>query len=167
MKRILLIAIAFVSTLALKAQDQKPEDVIKVSSERFDFGKVKQGIPVTTTFEITNKSNKTIYLENVSASCGCTTPEWSKEPIPAGGSTRIKVGYNSAALNHFEKDVTIKVAGIQQPKIVKITGNVMEASAYDAMMKDVKAQEAKKSTEVAKAKSVSKAAPKKTKVKSK
>jgi hypothetical protein len=152
MKRIFLIAAMFAGTLALNAQEQKPDDVIKVSTEKHDFGKVKQGVPVNTYFEITNKGNKIIYLENVTASCGCTTPEWSKEPIAAGGSTKIKVGYNAAALNHFDKDVTIKIAGIQQPKMVKITGTVLEVAAYDAYVKEQKGKDSKKTEDATKSK---------------
>ncbi|MBD0331619.1 MAG: DUF1573 domain-containing protein [Chitinophagaceae bacterium] len=146
MKTILLVAAAFIASIVVKAQN--PDEVIKVSTDKYDFGKVKQGVPVTTYFEITNKTNKPIYLESVTASCGCTTPEWSKVPIPAGGTKKIKVGYNAAAMNHFEKDVFIKVSGVPQTKVVKITGDVMDATAYDAYMKDVKAQDDKKTTEV-------------------
>ena len=44
-----------------------------------------------------------LKLDNVQASCGCTTPEWSKDPIAAGATAKIKVGYNAAAENYFEK----------------------------------------------------------------
>ena len=49
-----------------------------------------------------------------------------------GKTGKIKVVYNAAALAPFTKDVFIKLAGIEQPKNVKISGEVLEAKAYDA-----------------------------------
>jgi hypothetical protein len=48
----------------------------------------------------------------------------------------LKVGYNAAAMGHFEKDVNVKIAGYQQQKIVKITGEVVDANSSDAVSKN-------------------------------
>ena len=144
MKKILLLTALFTATMALKAQDRKPEDVIKVNTEKYDFGKIKQNVPVTTEFTITNISDKPIAIENAWGSCGCTTPEIPKEPIAPNASTKLKVAFNAAALNFFDKDVNIKIAGVTQPKIVKITGTVLEPAAYDAYVKGLKEKEGKK-----------------------
>ena len=134
MKSILLAATAFFFSVAVMAQ-RKAEDVIKMNVEKYDFGKIKQNVPVTYFFEIKNTSDKPIVIENSWGSCGCTTPEKPKEPIQPGQSAKLKVQYNAAALNHFEKDVYIKLAGIEQPKTVKITGEVLDAAAYDTYAK--------------------------------
>src|SRR4051812_43371849 len=111
MKKIFLLAAAFVTGFASFAQ-QKPDEVIKLNIEKYDFGKIKQGTPVTTYFDVTNISDKPVYIENAWAGCGCTTPEYSKEPFAPKGNSRIKVGYNAAAMGHFEKDVNVKLAGV-------------------------------------------------------
>jgi hypothetical protein len=134
MKKFLLIAAAFVVSLSVMAQE-KAEDVLKVNTEKYDFGKIKQGVPVTTYFELTNTSDKPLVIENAWGSCGCTTPEVPKEPIAPHSTTKLKVNYNAAAMNHFEKDVYIKLAGVQQPKTVKITGEVLDPTAYEAYVK--------------------------------
>jgi hypothetical protein len=131
MKKLLFLAVAFVAGLSAMAQ-QKAEDVIKVSADKYDFGKIKQGVPVTTYFTITNTTDKPVVIENAWASCGCTTPEYTKEPIPAGGTSKLKVGYNAAAMGHFEKPVHIKLAGINEPKQVMITGEVVDANSVTA-----------------------------------
>jgi hypothetical protein len=131
MKKMLLLAAVFVSSLSAMAQ-AKTDELIKVSADQYSFGKIKQGVPVTTFFTITNVSNKPVAIENAFAGCGCTTPEYSKAPVAAGATTRLKVGYNAAALGTFTKDVTIKLAGTQDTKIVKITGEVLDAAAWDA-----------------------------------
>jgi hypothetical protein len=134
MKKILLLAAVFATGFTAMAQ-QKADEVIKVSTEKYDFGKIKQGQPVTTYFTITNTSDKPITIENAWAGCGCTTPEFSKEPIAPNSTSKLKVGYNAAAMGHFEKDVNVKIAGYQQQKIVKITGEVVDAAAFDALSK--------------------------------
>jgi hypothetical protein len=135
MKKILLLAAIFVTGFTAMAQ-QKADEVIKVNTEKYDFGKIKQGTPVTTYFTITNTSDKPIAIENAWAGCGCTTPEFSKEPIAPGATSKLKVGYNAAAMGHFEKDVNVKIAGYQQQKIVKITGEVVDANSADAVSKN-------------------------------
>ena len=142
MKKILLIATAFIVGFSATAQ-QKADDIIKVKTEKFDFGKIKQNAPVTTYFEITNTSDKPVVIETATASCGCTTPEYAKEPIAPGTSTKIKVGYNAAAIGTFNKDVFVKLAGVAETKNLKITGEVLNAEAYDTYVKQGGNQKAK------------------------
>jgi hypothetical protein len=144
MKKLLFIAALLVGGLAVNAQEQKADDLIKVNTEKYNFGKIKQGVPVTTYFEITNISDKPVVIENAWASCGCTTPEVPKEPIAPKATVKMKVGYNAAALNHFDKPVSIKLAGISEPKVVTITGDVLDAAAYDALPKGAKSTDAAK-----------------------
>jgi hypothetical protein len=134
MKKILLIATAFIIGFSATAQ-QKADDLIKVKSEKFDFGKIKQNEPVTTYFEFTNTSDKPIVIESATASCGCTTPEYAKEPIAPKATTKIKVGYNAAALGAFTKPVTLKLAGVAETKTLTITGEVLDNAAYDTYVK--------------------------------
>ena len=162
MKKFLLLAVAFVAGISAMAQ-QKADEVIKVNAEKYDFGKIKQGVPVTTYFTITNTSDKPVVIENAWGSCGCTTPEFSKEPIAAGGTSKMKVGYNAAAMGHFEKDVNIKLAGISETKIVKITGEVVEANSVDVTKAETKTTTAP----VTETKTVTKTVGTKTKTKTK
>lgn len=144
MKKILLVATAFMFGFAAMAQ-QKADDIAKVNTEKHDFGKVKHNVPVTTYFEIKNTSDKPIVIENAWGSCGCTTPEVPKEPILPGKTTKLKVDYNSATIGAFTKDVYIKFAGVDQPKNVKISGEVLEAAAYDTYVKEQKSKKPSKS----------------------
>jgi hypothetical protein len=134
MKKILLLATAFAFTFAVSAQT-KPDDVIKMNTEKHDFGKIKQGVPVTFVFEIKNISDKPVVVENTSASCGCTTPEKPTEPIMPGTIGKVTVQYNAAGVAPFTKDVYIKLAGIDQQKTVQITGEVLTAEAYEEYLK--------------------------------
>jgi hypothetical protein len=164
MKKLLLLAAVFATGFTAMAQ-QKAEEVIKVNSDKYDFGKIKQGVPVTTYFTITNTSSKPVTIENAWAGCGCTTPEFSKEPIAPGGTSKLKVGYNAAAMGHFDKVVNIKIAGYQEAKTVNITGEVVDATTADALPK--KADEAKPAKEESKSATTDSKATKKVKTKTK
>src|SRR5687767_3589121 len=141
MKKLLFLAAAIITGIGAMAQ-QKIDESIKFNAEKHDFGKIKQGVPVTTFFTVTNTSDKPVVIESASASCGCTTPEYSREPIPAGGSTKIKVGYNAASMGRFDKPVTVKLAGIPDSKVVMISGEVVDAASIEATTKseDAKAK---------------------------
>jgi hypothetical protein len=134
MKNILLLIAAFTFTLVGFAQSTA-DSVIKIAP-KYDFGKIKQGVPVEYSFEIKNISDKPIVVENSWATCGCTTPEKITEPIMPGATAKLKVQYNAAAVAPFTKDVYIKLAGIDQPKTVQITGEVLTPEAYEAYLKE-------------------------------
>jgi hypothetical protein len=138
MKKVLLFALTCMAICCVKAQTSAPAttvaapaDVLVTKETEHDFGKIPQGKPVYYTFEITNKSPQPLKLDNVVATCGCTTPEWSKDPIAAGGSSRIRVGYNAASEGHFEKYITIQYNG-SSTKQIKIKGEVWRAPVGSA-----------------------------------
>jgi len=134
MKKVLLLATAFTFAIAAMSQSNV-EDVAKFNTEKHDFGKIKQGNPVSFYFEIKNVGDKPLVVESTQATCGCTTPEKPTEPIMPGESGKIKVVYNAAALSTFSKSVTIKFAGIEMPKMVHITGEVLTPDAYEEYVK--------------------------------
>ncbi len=129
MKKIFLFASALVFSVAVMAQSQvKADDIAKFNTEKHDFGKIKQGVPVTYNFEFKNISDKPLVVENASASCGCTVPEKPEKPIAPGETGKIKVQFNAAATAPFNKDVYIKFAGVDQQKILHISGEVVAAT---------------------------------------
>jgi hypothetical protein len=127
-------AIAQSTTVAAIKNDIKPSDVavaaapateaLMVKETEYDFGKIPQGKPVTHVFEVFNTGTSPLKISNVSATCGCTTPEWEKDkPVPVGGSTKITVGYNAAAEGAFAKQITISY-NENQAKVLNIRGEV-------------------------------------------
>lgn len=101
-------------------------DVLQVKELEFDFGTIPQGKPVYHFFEVKNTGTSSLKLDNIQTTCGCTTPEWSKDPIAAGAATKVKVGYNAASEGPFEKFITIQYNGTGT-KQIKIKGNVWKA----------------------------------------
>lgn len=123
------------------------DDVAKMNTEKFDFGKILQGKPVEYYFEIFNKSDKPIVIESATATCGCTVPEVPKEPIAPGSSAKIKVTYNAAGMGAFTKPLNIKLAGVDVIKTVFITGEQLAQADYDNYVKQQKEKGKGKSKE--------------------
>ena len=113
-------------SLNAQTQTEKKAENLWLSEATHDFGKIPQGKPVFTFFEIKSSTADSLKLEMVQAGCGCTTPEWSREPIAPGATTTVKVGYNAASEGNFEKSITI-MYNQTQAKHVKISGTVWKA----------------------------------------
>ncbi|HRP30272.1 MAG TPA: DUF1573 domain-containing protein [Agriterribacter sp.] len=108
-----------------------PPEVLTIKEFRYDFGRIPLGKPVTHTFEVFNTGKEPLQIENVHASCGCTTPEWSQDPIAPGASKKIKVGYNAAVNGAFEKTITV-FYNSGKMKVLYIKGEVWETPADPA-----------------------------------
>ena len=122
MKKIVFLVCFSFAGLVSMAQ----EGVAKFKETRHNFGTVKLNNSASTNFSFTNTTNKPLIIETATASCGCTTPEYPKKPILPGKSAMIKATYNAATTGHFDKSVTVKFAGIEQPVILIITGDVVK-----------------------------------------
>ena len=128
MKRLILLVSLFWAVGAVAQSAAPAKETISLKQTSHDFGKIQQGRPVTHVFEVTNIGDDLLRIENVQASCGCTTPEWSYEPVKKGASTAIKVGYNAATEGVFQKTVTITYNG-GQTKVLQISGQVYKTVA--------------------------------------
>ncbi|MBC6492481.1 DUF1573 domain-containing protein [Flavihumibacter stibioxidans] len=130
MKKIALTLFAVVISAAIFAQAKKADELVKFAELKHNFGKIKQGTPVTHVFEFTNISGKPLVIENASASCGCTTPTWPQQPVAQGKGNKITAGFNAAAPGPFDKTVFVKVSGADQPLELRISGEVLTAEQY-------------------------------------
>jgi hypothetical protein len=127
MKKTITLSFLLVAFFFAGAQTQAlPEDVLQLKETEHDFGSIPQGKPVYYNFEIVNTGKTPLKLDDVHASCGCTTPEWSRDAIAPGATAKIKVGYNAAADIPFEKFITITY-NTNQSKQLKIKGVVWKA----------------------------------------
>ncbi|HVU93865.1 MAG TPA: DUF1573 domain-containing protein [Puia sp.] len=131
MKKLFLFAGAIVLSIGVFAQQaKKAEDVVKFKELTYDFGKIKQNAPVSHDFVFTNISNKPVIIESAIPGCGCTTPSKPEGAIPQGKEDKITAAFNAAAQGPFNKNITIKLAGIDLPVVLHITGEVLTAEAY-------------------------------------
>jgi hypothetical protein len=99
---------------------------MKFSKEEHNFGTVPEGPAVTTDFEFKNIGKEPIILSNVQASCGCTTPSWTKEPVLPGKTGKISATYNTQG-RPGQVTKTVTVQSNVGSKVLKIVVNVEKA----------------------------------------
>ena len=114
---------------------------ISFDKTTFDYGNVKAGSDGQRFFTVKNTGDKPLIISEVKPSCGCTTPEWSKDPILPGKSTQIKVGYNTGIKGAFNKLIEVYSNDPQNSRpVLYIKGNVEDIASAQAVSV---AQEAK------------------------
>lgn len=123
------------SAVPLTLSKEKPvladNEAIALKETEYNFGKIPQGKPVTHIFTFTNTGTTPLKLDNVQASCGCTTPEWSKDEVAPGATSKITVGYNAANEGDFTKTITITYNN-SQTKQLTIKGDVWKTPVASA-----------------------------------
>ena len=125
--------------VAMLAQDP----VITFNKTEHDFGKINEdGGRVSVDFEFKNEGMAPLILSNVRASCGCTTPKWTKEPVEPGQTGVITVTYNpNGRPGRFSKTVTITSNASEATKKVYIKGEVIPKQAKPANKYTIKVGE--------------------------
>jgi Protein of unknown function (DUF1573) len=156
MKKLFLSLTALTFSAILFAQ-KTVADVAKFASETIDLGKVKQGVPATATFVVTNVGTEPLIIEQANPTCGCTMGDYTKAPIASGKTGTITATYNAAGVSHFDKHLTVKFAGVDEIKSITITGDVLAAEDFDKWAVE---NEAKKKIEAEAAAAAAKAAAK-------
>ncbi|MFM7233794.1 MAG: DUF1573 domain-containing protein [Flavobacteriales bacterium] len=103
----------------------RPKTVMTIDKEEHDFGTIKQGDQVECSFKITNSGTEPLIVEEAHGSCGCTVPDYPKDPIPVGESRDMKVKFNSTGKKGKQaKTVTITANTEPIQKIVTIRAEV-------------------------------------------
>jgi hypothetical protein len=111
----------------IMAEDTLPKvPVIKFTSLVYDYGNIYKGDSGIGTFEFKNVGKADLILTNVSSSCGCTVPEWPKEPIPPGQTATIKVSYNTSIVGTINKHVYVMSNTESEKVTLSIKGTVSE-----------------------------------------
>lgn len=97
-----------VSTDVIKMGENTPEPKFEFKEMIWDFGKIKEGEKVEHTFKFSNVGKEDLVISKVTASCGCTVPDWTREPIKPGKDGKIKVSFDSKGKSNFvSKEITI------------------------------------------------------------
>jgi hypothetical protein len=101
------------------------QGALKFKQEKHDFGTITEGTVATYSFEFTNTGKTPVVISNVQPSCGCTTPDWTREPIMPGKTGRVTASYNSAGRpGNFNKTVTVINNGEVSQIVLAIQGSV-------------------------------------------
>lgn len=123
----LMLCIAFGASAqeAVTANPANPNAAkFKFEAETIDYGTIEHNANGDREFKFTNVGKEPLIISNAVGSCGCTTPQWPKEPIKPGATATIKVHYATDRVGAFEKTVTITSNADTPSKVVKIKGVV-------------------------------------------
>jgi len=107
-----------------------PLTTLEFAETSFDYGEIMEGEKVVHNYAFTNTGKEPLIISNAKGSCGCTVPDWPREPIAPGASGEIKVQFDSKGKG--------KVEGAAQSKRVTITANTDPANTYLTIKGNVK-----------------------------
>ena len=137
----------FVALFVFVAVGYAQKGTMKFAKETHDFGKIEQGKPVTHVFEFKNSGSDPVVINDAQASCGCTKPNWTREPIMPGKTGSVSATFNAAAAGQFTKTVTVTSNAEAGQTVLYLKGEVTtqkESAAASSPSPEVKGT--KKST---------------------
>lgn len=108
-----------------KVSSQSPMPEFNFEKDLHDFGQLIDGEKVSYSFKFTNSGNAPLIITNAKGSCGCTVPNWPKEPIMSGESGVIQVNYDEKRVGSFNKSITITSNAKNSPQIIKVKGKIL------------------------------------------
>ncbi|MDR1339244.1 MAG: DUF1573 domain-containing protein [Prevotellaceae bacterium] len=125
-KKLCLILIAMLTVNGIIAQEKNA--LISFEKKKHDFGEINfnQDSVVQATFTFMNKGSSPLVIHKVTASCGCTTPEWTTSPVKQGDKGFIKVTFNSKGYTgKFSKSIFVSSNATKDVEILRIEGEVV------------------------------------------
>ena len=100
--------------------------VLTFAEAQFDFGDIQPGSKVQHTFKFTNTGKTPLLIADATASCGCTTPSWTKEPVAPGASGELQVQFDSHGKQGLiSKQVSVRANTQPNTNTIYIKGNVL------------------------------------------
>ena len=126
----MLVMLAFVA-VAAKAQ-KVTGPVMSFEKSEIDYGTIAQGSDPLRKFVFKNTGTEPLVINNARGSCGCTVPNYKKEPVKPGETSEIEVRYDTQRVGPFTKTVTIE-SNEGQPRVLTIRGTVNEKKAEEGV----------------------------------
>lgn len=117
------------NTMSITTEAEMPADgkypTITFSKKEHDFGTINEGDKVETTINFTNDGEADLIIASANASCGCTVPEFTKEPIKPGASGSLKISFDSTGKpGNQQKTVTVTSNTANKTDMLTIRANV-------------------------------------------
>jgi hypothetical protein len=132
-KKYIILVVVFISVFAFSSFFRNSETVKKMfnpdtisefKDEYHDFGNMKQNIEEEFYFVYKNTGNHPLKIKNITSSCGCTIPKWSRKELKVGEKDSVLVKYDSKALGYFSKSIYVFSNSETSPNVLYIKGTV-------------------------------------------
>jgi hypothetical protein len=121
------------------AAEEKPEGplpVMSFKSTEHDFGTIAEGQVVEHTFALTNTGEAPLIIQNAQPSCGCTAPDWTKTPIPPGGTGFVKAKFDSNGKPNIQnKSITVTANTWPKQTVIRFKAMVTPKSEVKGPVK--------------------------------
>ena len=105
--------------------DAENAPIFSFNEESHDFGMIESGSSPKTVFTFTNTGKSPLIITNAKGSCGCTVPQWPKEPIAPGATGEIQVQFNSGTKKGNQtKTVTLTANTVPNTKVLTIKAQI-------------------------------------------
>ena len=126
MKKVVFLLMALLLTTGFSMAQDQQRAIISAENAMHDFGVIKESAgKVTHVFVIKNDGTMPLVMTRVIASCGCSTPEWTKEPIAPGKTGQVKVTFNPEGRpGPFAKTISVYSNGRSGSFVLTIRGEV-------------------------------------------
>lgn len=103
--------------------------IVAFDQTEYDFGELVEGEIAEGTFKITNKGKVNLIITSAKATCGCTVPEWPKDPIAPGATADLKFTFNSRGrVGKQSKSITLQTNSEKVTELIRIKGIVVKKS---------------------------------------
>jgi hypothetical protein len=148
MKNILLFVLMAFSISVFAQQEDLPKEMAKPNSEqnengpimtfestKVDFGTIERGSDPWRIVKFTNTGNEPLIIKHAKGSCGCTVPQWPKEPIMPGESSEMKVRYDTKRLGKINKTVKITTNEGGDPHVLRVVGQINPKEEEESLPK--------------------------------
>ena len=133
MKQIITILFIGLISLSINAQDKVAK--IEFKTDTIDYGTIEKGANGLRVFEFTNTGTAPLIISNVTSSCGCTVPSWTKVPIMPKETGKIEVKYDTNRVSPIRKTITV-ISNADTPTVaLKIKGDVIDAKDSSVLEK--------------------------------
>lgn len=112
------------ATPATETKPDGPLPTLEFERVDYDFGTIKEGQKVNYTYKFKNKGEAPLIIQSVQPSCGCTAPDWTKDPIPVGAEGFVKVEFDSNGKPGMQNKM-VTVTANTWPKQMKLNFKAM------------------------------------------
>lgn len=121
-------------------EEKKPEGplpVMEFDNLEHDFGTVAEGQKAVHIYKVKNTGDAPLIIQNAQPSCGCTVPDWTKTPIPVGGTGFVKAEFDTKGKQGVNNKV-VTVTANTWPKTVQLKFKAMVTPKADGSNGPVK-----------------------------
>jgi len=109
--------------------------IMEFESKSVDYGTIEQHGEPLRVVKFTNTGKEPLVIKNCKGSCGCTVPQWPKEPIMPGETGEIEIRYATNRLGKINKTVKVTTNEGSEPHVLKVIGNILKADEEESVPK--------------------------------